>query len=235
VRRGVAACLIAVASLACVTTAAAAGTPEETTVVFALDVTESVPTTFRKQAQRAFAVAIARLAAPGSAGARVHLRKIDHDSGSDSAYLGSFYIPAVPVEDPCSGNPFGRACRSARMQTALAYQGARSAVAAITRRFRVERAGTTIRGMFAAASAIFAHSDGAKWLVVASDLRPSHAAASTAEVDLRGVHVQVVTSCSGGIAACQARESRWRTVLRHAGAARVDFLPSAQAYLILDR
>jgi len=205
------------------------------TIVFEIDVTASVPGQFRMEAQGAFAKAIDRVTRPGSPGAHIYLRKISHDSGSDSARIGEYVIGASPTIKQWCNNPFDAQCKA---RVAYYQQHARQRAAAAAREIRglrlpTESAGTTIRGALAAAGAIFDHARGPKWLIAASDMRPSQADPPQPSIRLSGVHVQVLLSCREAFAVCQKRAEQWKKELERAHACSVQFLTSAEGDLLL--
>jgi hypothetical protein len=193
-------------------------------IVFQLDVTSSVANSFRADAQDAFAKAIVRLSRRPHGAITVYVRKIDHTPGLDEAALGTYHIDAVH-ECP---NPFDQDCRGAEGRPVRQAQ-------AIARKIRaihepVARAGTIIRGGLAVAGENLAGKRGEKWLVVASDMRPSHTRPKVPPVvKLGNVNVVVLYACSQGIAQCQERRNAWRAELEHDGAVHpVPFLFSQQ-------
>jgi hypothetical protein len=204
-------------------------------VVFELDVTASVPDEFRTQATHAFGRSIYRLFKRGDGSTRIFLRVINHNSGSDANLKGSWRVPVLPDEHRCHKNPYDQDCLVKLIRD---IRFAKQQEGAIQRtiegqHFRAQRAGTTILGALAAAADTLAHRQGNKWLVVASDLRPSDAMPPAPSVRLNGVHVQVLFSCREPIAVCQKRKRRWEGAFERYGARSVTFLSMAEADQIL--
>jgi hypothetical protein len=203
-------------------------------VVFELDVTASVPDEFRTQATHEFGKSIYRVFKRGDGPTRTFLRVINHNSGSDANLKGSWRVPVLPDEHRCE-NPYDQDCRvKLARDIRFAKRQARAIQRAIAgQHFRAQRAGTTILGALAAAADTLAHRQGNKWLVVASDLRPSDAMPPAPSVRLDGVRVQVLFSCREPYAVCQKRQKRWEGAFAGYGARSVDFFSIAEADLIL--
>jgi hypothetical protein len=201
-----------------------------TTIVFEIDVTASVPLKFTHAAQRAFAASVPRLVHDGQGPVRIYVRVISHSSGSDAAALATYTIPGVPN---CA-NPFDLRCKQ---RHAAALAGARSRAREISHaiaRLRLARThtGTALRSAFAAAGELLRGTEGARWLVAATDLRPSNEPASTVTVDLAGVHVVVLESCDQSFAACQTLETKSRAEFFGDGALSVRYLNVQQSALL---
>jgi hypothetical protein len=198
------------------------------TVVIDFDVTKSLTKQFRLGARDAVAAALPRLAHGNHGPIDIYVRKIDHSSGSDEAGVAEYQISGV---HGCAGsNPFDQACRNAHNGSVRAARAQARRIAAKIRRLDLPRAkaGTVIRGALAAAGEILSEEDGMKFLVIASDLRPSHASPPRPHVALDGVHVIVLFSCRQPIAICQQRHTSWTAELSHDGAASVRFLEAQQ-------
>jgi hypothetical protein len=202
------------------------------TVVVLLDATASLTDQFRTSARDAVAAGIERLVHDPQGPVTIYLRRIDHSSGSDSAAIASFHIDAV---ESCEANPFDQRCRL-RHEAELAHARRQAhVIAGEIRNLRLTptSAGTSIRGAFAAAGAIFANQAGSRILVVASDLRPSHASAPSPAVNLHGVRATVLFSCRQPIAVCQTRQIKWAAELIRDGVRPpIHFLTTQQASLL---
>jgi len=204
---------------------------EATTIVLDVDVTASVTAAFVRQAQHAFAAAVVRIVRDGQGPIRVYLRVISHSSGSDAAAVATYTIPAVPT---CSNNPFDLRCRRAH-DAALANAHARARMIATNiEQLHLKRTstGTALRGAFAAAGQLLVDAQGRRWLVAATDLRPSNAPPSTENIDLHGVRVVILFACEQSIAQCQSRRAYWDAELRRDGASTVAFLTPQQSDLL---
>jgi hypothetical protein len=204
-------------------------------VVFELDVTASVPDEFRTQATHAFGRSLYRRFKRGDGPTRTFLRVINHNSGSDANLKGSWRVPTLPDEHRCGKNPYDSDCLVKLIRDIRFAKQQEGAIQRTIERqhFRAQRAGTTILGALAAAADTLAHRQGDKWLVVASDLRPSDAVPPAPTVRLDGVRVQVLFSCREPIAVCQKRKMRWAGAFGQYGARSVDFLSMAEADQIL--
>ena len=208
----------------------ATGARPATTAVYAIDVTISVSQAFVDRSLRAFAASVPRLVRGDQGPVRIYVRRIGPSLGDDSGAVAAYTIPAVRA---CE-NAFDQRCRNAR---AVDLRGARTRAAVIAAqilqlRLARTRTGSAIRSAFAAAGEVLASSNGDKWLVVASDLRPSNEPPSQADIELRGVRVAVVFACEQAIDKCQARKRFWSHELRSAGAASVTFLTAQQGDLL---
>ena len=200
-----------------------------TTLVIELDVTRSLKTEFRLAARNAIADALPRLIHGDHGAVDIYVRKIDHSSGNDEAAVLSIHLDGVHV---CSaGNPFDQKCRNAHKRS---LRVARRQLWAARRKIRALRlpqakAGTVIRGGLAVAGEILASTPGDKWLIVASDMRPSHAHTPRPTIALNGVHVVILFACRQPVAICQIRQSRWSKELERDGAIHpVKFLAAQQ-------
>lgn len=213
-----------------VPTPAKPGTP--TTVVLAVDVTGSVGGSFVRRSLEAFAAAVPRLVRNGGGPVSIYVREINSAPGEDSAAVATYHIPAVPL---CEENPFDQKCRN---HNGAAMAAARSAAVRIGRsirmlRLRITWTGTVIRGAFAAAGALLAV-PGDRWLLVASDLVPSHSNPPRPRITLNGVAVQVLFACHDPIARCQARQLSWTSELKHDGALSVSYFSPQQSALLFN-
>lgn len=203
----------------------------DTAVVVEIDVTSSVADSFRASAKDAVADAIVRLSRQPHGVIDIYVRKIDHDPGDDQAALGTYRIDAV---HECSDeNPFDQACRQKRDRTAARAVREARRIAGEIRALRVpvSKAGTRIRGGLAIAGEILSATRGQKWLVVASDMRPSNTKPPKKRpvIKLDNVNVVVLYACSQGIAQCQERRTAWQEEIEHDGAVHpVTFLFSQQ-------
>ena len=103
------------------------------------------------------------------------------------------------------GNPFDQKCRNAHKKSVRVanhqVQTARRKIRAL--RLPRAEAGTVIRGGLAVAGEIFESTRGDKWLIVASDMLPSHAWPPRPAIALGGVHVVVLFACRQPVAICQ--------------------------------
>jgi hypothetical protein len=102
-------------------------------------------------------------------------------------------------------------------------------------RYKVTANGTTLRGGIAAGADVLAKESGEKWLVLATDLRPSNAGPPVPKLDLRGIHVDVMLACEDAIGTCQERKSTWGHELKTHHALSVEFFPLQQAGQVLTR
>jgi hypothetical protein len=195
-------------------------------IVAEIDVTSSVTDRFRKSAKEAIAKAIVQLAGKPHGKVDIYLRKIDHCSGCESAALGTYHIEAV---QDCTANPFDHGCRKSHAR-------AMSEARIIARRIRAlyvppGHAGTNILGGLAIAGEILSTEPGEKWLVVASDMRPSDSSPVRPRpvVKLDNVNAVVLFACREGISRCQDRRTTRQAELEHDGAVHpVPFLFSQQ-------
>jgi hypothetical protein len=201
--------------------------PPDKTIVFDIDVTASVDDSFRRSAQDAFADALERLAEQPHGAIDIYVRKINHNPGIDKAAirLEPYHIDGV---HECT-NPFDQRCRDSEAKP-------RSQARVVAKKIRAlhvptAHAGTRIRGALAIAGEILYGSPGEKWLVIASDMRPSHAKTPRRPpvIRLDDVHVVVLFACNQGIAVCQQRRNAWQAEIEHDGAVHpVTFLFSQQ-------
>jgi hypothetical protein len=199
--------------------------PTDMAVVVEIDVTSSVADSFRASAKKAVADAIVRLSRQPHGVITIYVRKIDHCPGCDEAALATYRIDAV---HECT-NPFDQKCREDRGRPLREARAIARKIRAI--RVPVGHAGTNIRGGLAVAGEILAEERGEKWLVVASDMRPSNTKPPKKRpvIKLDNVHVVVLYACRQGIAFCQERRNAWQTELKHDGAVHpVTFLFSQQ-------
>jgi hypothetical protein len=203
---------------------------KDVAAVVEIDVTSSVANSFRTSAQDAIAGAIVRRAGQPHGVIHLYVRKIDHNPGDDSAAIATYRIPAV--YECSTANPFDQNCRRRHERTAAEAVSKAKRIARKIRalRVRVAHAGTVIRGGLAIAGEILAKEPGEKWLVVASDMRPSSTKRHKRPlIKLDNVNVVVLYACSQGIAHCQERQNAWQAELEHDGAVRpVTFLFSQQ-------
>jgi len=223
--------LAALVTTACGTanaTRSAASESDHKTLVVEFDVTKSLTRQFRVEARDAVAAALPRLTHGDHGAIDIYVRKIDHSSGSDEAAVASYHVRGV--HKCAENNPFDQACRNARIASVRSARAEAREIAAAIRRLNLPRgeSGTVIRGGLAAAGEIFADEEGLKLLVVASDMRPSHASPPRPKVVLNGVHVILLFSCRQPIAVCQQRRSSWAAELSHDGAASVRILDAQQ-------
>jgi hypothetical protein len=199
-------------------------------VVFNVDITISVSSGFVRSSLRAFAASVPRLVHPDQGPVRIYLRLISPSPGDDSAAVARYTIPAVRKCD----NAFDQRCRQARnVDINRAYTRARAIASAIRQlHFKRTSTRTIIRGAFAADADILASSNGTKWLVAATDLRPTGAPPEHPEIDLHGARVVILLACEQSIEKCQARKRIWRSELLDDGAASVTFLTAQQGDLL---
>jgi hypothetical protein len=195
-------------------------------IVAEIDVTSSVTDSFRTSAKDALAKAIVQLAGKPHGAVDIYLRKIDDCPGCEPAVLGTYHIDAV---QDCTENPFDHGCRKGHARAMHEAGVIAGQIRAI--HVPVGHAGTNIRSGLAIAGELLASARGEKWLVVASDMRPSnkHRVRPKPVVKLDNVNVVVLFACRQGISLCQERRNAWQAELEHDGAVHpVPFLFSQQ-------
>jgi hypothetical protein len=202
--------------------------PPDKTIVFDIDVTASVDDSFRRSAQDAFADALVRLAEQPHGAIDIYVRKINHHPGDDSAAIASFHIDAL---QECA-NPFEQKCRDSAGKSLRHARAVAKRIRGL--HLRTSRIGTRIRGALAIAGEILSGLRGEKWLVVASDMRPSNAGPGMRPViKLDDVNVRVLFACNQGIAPCQQRRNAWQAEIERYGAVHpVTFLFSQQMHAL---
>ena len=206
-----------------------------TAIVFELDTTVSVPERVRSLAKQAIASRIVQLSKRPHGSISIYARQINHTSGTDSSARFHDVIPAVgAMPSDCTFDPDCIATW-ANAQNAAVLEARAVKKHFSTWSYRVTSNGTTIRGGIAAGADILRSEPGQRWLVLTTDLRPANAGPPTPEVDLDGVHVDVLLACEDAIGTCQSRARTWRTELLAHHAASVSFFPLQQASEVLTR
>jgi hypothetical protein len=208
-----------------------ATTGTATTVVYEIDVTKSVTTAFVRDAKDAFAAGVPRLVHDGQGPIRIYLRVISHQSGSDSAAIATYTVPAIPT---CVSNPFDLRCRQEHEAALVAARERAQAIADDIRNLHLTRTstGTALRGAFASAAQLLNGARGARWLVAATDLRPANVPAMPVTINLRGVHVVILLACDQSFSKCLSRKTSWGDEFRRDGAVTVTFLSTQQSDLL---
>lgn len=230
---GAAALIAAVA--ACAPPSSAPDTPHvaATSIVFSIDVSQSVPERFRRQALRALADAVDRL--PARSLQTIYIRKINSAPGVDSASVVKFVIPAIGAD--CS--LYDRTCKKGASNAESRLRRAKAITNRIRNlRLKSENVATLIRGAIAAGGQILQRTTGNRWLVLATDLKPSSSrkAQPRPNLDLTGIHVRVILSCNDSLRKCDERRNRWRVVIRREGhAADLIYLPASVGSGLLRR
>jgi hypothetical protein len=205
------------------------------TIVFTLDTTRSVTEQTRTVAKAAIADALIKRAKQPHGAISFYARLINLHSGTDGGAAFTGHIPAV-APPPHDCDPFDPSCQLPWMNAHnRALKKARGLSSYITHNwsYQVTSSGSEMRGAITAGAQILDQEAGDRWLVLATDLRPSNARMPTTRLD--GIHVDVILACTDAIANCQRRESAWReNFLRH-GASTVAFFSMQQATQVLSR
>jgi hypothetical protein len=189
-----------------------------TSIVFAVDVTQSVPRRgFRLPAQRAFAGALYRVANRPGGSIVVFVRKINRNPFLDSARAATYYIPPARPRLDC-GVQLGGKCTNANAQIErqqyVRHVCASRASSSIATLNLGNDSRTRIRGAFAVAGEILRSRPGRRWLIAATDLQPASVSPRKPErLSLKGVRVQIIVSCPDNGARCQSRQRRWKRLL----------------------
>jgi hypothetical protein len=225
---------VVVALLAVSAATGSTGLPPST-VVFELDTTISVTEHLRSIAKAAVADAVYKRAKGPHGAIAVYARVINHTSGTDSAARFSDVIPASGPIPNCEA--FDPQCFQ---DWAKEHNTSLDRARAVRRRinelaYRVTSDGTAVRGAIAAGAEILEAQRGERWLVLASDLKPSNAEAPAPHIRLDGVHVDVILACDDALATCQGRRKAWEAELDQRGAGSVAFFSIQQAAQVMTR
>jgi len=224
-----------IAALLAVSAATSSTGLPSSTVVFELDTTISVTEHLRSVAKAAVADAVYQRAKGPHGAIAVYARVINHTSGTDSAARFSDVIPASgPIPDCDAFDPQCLQDWASGHNRAIAKaRGVRGRINTLA--YRVTSDGTAVRGAIAAGAEILEAQRGERWLVLASDLKPSNAEAPAPNIRLDGVHVDVILACDDAIATCQRRQNAWRAELDQRGARSVAFFSIQQATQVMTR
>jgi len=220
---------MALAATACTSTK----TTTHSTVVLNIDVTASLPKGFRRASREVLAAAIERFARSHAGLTDVYLREIGPEPGSDPAALGTWVL-AVPAG--CS-NALDQQCRK-HHAPALRHALEHAKVIADGIRtvpLRRTSTATLVDASFAADGRVFAGERGSKWLVAATDLRPSGRQPRNVHVHLDGVRVLILFACEQAVDKCEARQVRWKQKFHDEGAISVRFFTVQEGHLIFAR